>query len=195
MHARQDPHNTPAMTLSLLSIHPPAAARALDPRQSGAVAHDGAGTQLRALPWPAARWRVTSGALAAAAWAATCAAVIVGSHLGRGGVVQIVLAATMVIFAVGESLLSPSLPAIVDDPAPPAVAGLHNRPGILAFATGCMLGPAAGGAALGAGWATSLLTTAAAACALASIATHRLGRHRQLTSAPRSVRIAHRQVG
>jgi len=184
MHAQQDPDKTTATTLSLLSTHPPAAARAPDPQHSGAAARAVVSTQLPVLQWLTDHRRATSGILAAAAWAATCAAVIVGSHLGRDGAAQIALAATMVIYALGESLLSPALPVIVDDPAPPGVAGRYNRLGTLAFTIGCMLGPAVGVAALGAGWDTSLLTTLAVACALASIAAHGLGRHRQLTSAP-----------
>jgi hypothetical protein len=181
MHAQQDQDNTPAVTLSLLTSHLPAAARALDPQRSGVVPHTLVGAQLRVLRWLADRHRATSAALAAAAGAATCAAVIADSHLGRGAAVQIALAATMVMFAMGESLLSAAWPGIADDPAPLSVTGHYNRLGTLAFIAGCMLGPAVSGAALGAGWGTSLLTTLAVACALASIAAHRLGRRRRHT--------------
>jgi hypothetical protein len=151
------------------------------------VARAVVGAQVGVLRWLAGRRRATSAALVAVAWAATCAAVIAGGHLGRGGAVQIALAAAMVIVAAGESMLSPARPVIVDDPVPPAVTGPDNRPGTLALTAGGMLGPAVVAAALGAGWGTSLLTTLAVACALASIAVRRSGRHRPVTSVPRPV--------
>lgn len=61
-----------------------------------------------------------------------------------------------VIFALGECLLAPTLPAIINDLAPPGAAGRYNGLGVLAFTTGLLLGPAAGGAALGAGRGTGL---------------------------------------
>jgi len=76
----------------------------------------------------------------------------------------------VVIYAMGESLFSPALRAIVGDPVPSGVVSRYSRLRTLAFTIGCMLGPAIGVAALGAGWDTSLLTTFAVTCALASIA-------------------------
>src|SRR5215472_6512508 len=57
----------------------------------------------------------------------------------------------MVIFAVGECLRSPTLPAIINDLAPPGRAGRYNGLGTLAFTTDFLLGPVIGGAALSAG--------------------------------------------
>jgi MFS family permease len=122
--------------------------------------------------------RRTSGvALAAAAWAATWAVVIIGGHLGGGAAAEIAFAAAMVIFALGECLLSPTLPAIINDLAPPGAAGRYNGLGALAFTTGFLLGPASGGLALGAGWGTGLFAVLLLACALAAAAALRLGRH------------------
>jgi MFS family permease len=56
-------------------------------------------------------------------------------------------AGAMVIFALGECLLSPTMPAIINDLAPPQAAGRYNGLGALAFTTGFLLGPAIGGAA------------------------------------------------
>ncbi len=86
---------------------------------------------------------------------------------------QVIFAATMTTCAMGEALLSR---AITDDRSPPDTAGRYKRLGTSAFVTGCMVGPPAGGAALGADWDTSLLTTLAVASAVASIAVHRMGR-------------------
>jgi hypothetical protein len=128
------------------------------------------------------RPRITGMASAAAGWAATFAAVVVGSHLGRGAAAQvgfaatqIAFAATMVTVATIETLISPAATVIIDYRVPPG-AVRYRRLGALAVITGCLLGPAAAGAALGADWGTSLLATLAVACALASIAAHRLDR-------------------
>jgi len=176
MYAQKNQDGTSAVTLSLLSNHSRVAARALDSKHSGEAARAVGGAEPLMLRWLVGRPRITGLALAAAGWAATLAAVIVGSHLGRGAAVQIAFAATMITCAMGETLLSPALPVIIDDRAQPGAAGRYKRLGTLAFVTGCLLGPPVGGAALGADWRTSLLTTLAVACAVAGIAAHRLGR-------------------
>ena len=60
---------------------------------------------------------------------------------------QIIFAATMITWAMGETLLSPAAPVIIDERARPG-AGRYNRLGTVALVTGCLLGPSAGGAAL-----------------------------------------------
>jgi MFS family permease len=133
--------------------------------------------QLFVLRWLGGHRRTTGVALAAAAWAATWAVVIIGGHLGGGAAAQTAFTAAMVIFALGESLLSPTLPAIINDLAPPEAAGRYNGLGALAFTTGFLLGPASGGLALGAGWGTGLFAVMLLACVLAAAAAVRLGRH------------------
>jgi len=119
--------------------------------------------------------RTTAAALAAVAWAASWAIVTVGGHLS-GAAADTAFAAAMVIFALGECLLSPTLPAIINDLAPPGAAGRYNGLGALAFTTGFLAGPATAGAALGAGQGTALFAALAAACAAAAAAALRLGR-------------------
>jgi hypothetical protein len=111
--------------------------------------------------------------LAVAAWAATSAAVIGGGQLGRGAAIQITLAASMAAAALGETLLSRFWQTVVSDPGRRGSVGRYNRPGAVAFIA-VLLASAAIGAALGAGWRTSLFTTLALVCAGASIAVHRL---------------------
>jgi MFS family permease len=82
----------------------------------------------------------------------------------------------MAVFAVAESLLSPTLPAIINDLAPPGAAGRYNGLGTLAFTTGFLVGPAGGAAALGAGWGAGLFAGLIAACVLAAAAAAALGR-------------------
>jgi MFS family permease len=134
------------------------------------------GAQLFVLRRLAGHRRTTGAALAAAAWAAPWAVVIAGGHLGGGAAAEIAFAAAMVIFALGESLLSPTLPAIINDLAPPEAAGRYNGLGALAFTTGFLIGPTSG-AALGAGWGTSLFAVMVLACVLAGVAALRLDRH------------------
>src|SRR5262249_45292762 len=104
--------------------------------------------QLLILRKLADRQRTTAAALAAAAWAVSWAMVITGGHLGSAAAGEIAFAAAMVIFALGECLLSPTLPAIINDLAPPECAGRYNGLGALAFTTGFLLRPAIRGAAL-----------------------------------------------
>jgi hypothetical protein len=140
-------------------------------------ARTGRGSQLPMLRWLADRRRVISMALAAGGYAATFAAAAAGSgHLGRVAAAQIGIATSMTILAMGEGLRSPACPVITDDRSLPGTPGRYRRLGTFAFVTGCMLGLPAGGAALGASWGTTLLTTLAGACAFASIAAQRLGR-------------------
>jgi hypothetical protein len=171
MYACNDQDSTPAVTLSLSHFR----AAAQDCEYSGEVIRVVGGAQPLTLRWLTGRPRVTGMAMAAAGWAATFAAVVVGGNLGRGGVMQIAFAATMITFATEQTLLSSAVTVIVDYRVPPGAAR-YKRLGTLTFVTCCLLGPPAGGAALGAGWTTSLLTTLAVACALASVAAHRLGR-------------------
>ena len=134
------------------------------------------GAQLLILRRLAGHQRTTAVALAAVAWAASWAVVAAAGHLG-GAAAEAAFAAAMVIFALGECLLSPTLPAIINDLAPPGAAGRYNGLGALAFTTGFLLGPAAGGAALGAGFGAGLFAALAAACAAAAVAALRLRRH------------------
>jgi MFS transporter len=95
---------------------------------------------------------------------------------GSGIAAETAFAATMAIFTLGECLLSPTLPAVINDLAPPGAVGRCNGARHLAFTTGFLLGPT-GGAALGAGWGASLFAVLAAVCAAAAAAALRLGRH------------------
>jgi hypothetical protein len=54
--------------------------------------------------------------------------VTAAGHLGGGAAAVTAFAAAMVIFALGECLLSPTLPAIINDLAPPGAAGRYKRP-------------------------------------------------------------------
>jgi len=136
-----------------------------------------AAAQLFVLRWLSGRRRTTGVALAALAWAITWAVVVAAGRLGGGAAALGAFTAAMVVFALGECLLSATIPAIVNDLAVPAAAGRYNGLGALAFTTGFLLGPATGGAALAAGRGTGLFAGLALACLLAAAAAARLGRH------------------
>jgi MFS family permease len=125
------------------------------------------------LRWLAGRRRTTSVALAATAWAACWAVVVIGGHLGSGLAAEAAFVVAMAVFALGETLFSPTLPAIINDLAPPEAAGRYNGLGVLAFTTGFLLGPTAGTAALPSGGV--LFTVLIAACLGAAAMALRLG--------------------
>jgi MFS family permease len=131
--------------------------------------------QLLVLKWLAGRRRTTGVALAAIVWSASWAVVIVGGHLGSGAAAEAAFVAAMIIFAVAETLFAPTMPAIINDIAPPEMAGRYNGLGVLAFTTGFLVGPVAGSAALGA-WGGGLFVALIAACLVAAAAALRLGR-------------------
>jgi MFS family permease len=131
--------------------------------------------QLLVLRWLAGRRRTTGVALAATAWAASWAAVIAGGHLGGGASAEAAFVAATVIFALGETLFSPTLPAVINDLAPPEAAGRYNGLGVLAFTTGFLIGPAGGSAALGA-WGGGLFAGLIVACLGTAAAALLLGR-------------------
>jgi MFS family permease len=131
--------------------------------------------QLPVLRWLAGRRRTTGVALAATAWAACWAVVIIGGHLGDGAAAEAAFVIAMVVFALGETLFSPTLPAIINDLAPPEAVGRYNGLGVLAFTTGFLLGPVGGTAALGA-WGGVLFMVLIVACLGTAQAALRLGR-------------------
>jgi MFS family permease len=131
--------------------------------------------QLIVLRWLAGRRRTTAVALAAAAWAVSWAVVIAGGHLGSGAPAEAAFIVAMGIFALAETLFSPTLPAVINDLAPPEMAGRYNGLGVLAFTTGFLLGPV-GGAAVLAAWGGGLFAALIVICLVAAVAALRLGR-------------------
>ena len=82
-----------------------------------------------------------------------------------GAAVALIVAAA--VFGLGETLLSPSLPAIVNDVAPERARGRYVAVYSTSWQIGPMIGPVIAGAALAAGQGVPLLLGLAAACALA----------------------------
>jgi hypothetical protein len=102
-------------------------------------------TQLGVLRLLAGRRRGTAVGWAAAAWAGTWVLVLVGGWAGAGGGWFVAAAIT---FAVGETLLAPTLPSIVNDLAPERLRGRYNGGLTLAYTSGFVAGPLLCGLAL-----------------------------------------------
>lgn len=133
--------------------------------------------QLYVLRWMVGRRRTTGMMLVSACWGLTWIVTLLGGDLGGGTLAVVVFAAAMVVFAIGETLLSPSLAPLVNDLATDELRGRYNGMYTLAWTTGFAAGPVIAGAALGAGGGRTLLVGLAVACGLAALAAWRLGKH------------------
>ncbi|HET7017592.1 MAG TPA: MFS transporter [Streptosporangiaceae bacterium] len=121
--------------------------------------------------------RSTGLALAAAACAVSWILVAVAGHLGTGAAAAAGFILAGVVFAIGECLMSPTLLPIINDIAPAGAAGRYNGLGALVFTIGFLVGPATGGAALGAGWGAVLFVVLAGICVAEAGAAWWLGRY------------------
>jgi MFS family permease len=109
-------------------------------------------------------------------WAVTWAVVLIAGRLDGGASAMILFAAAVAIFALGETLMSPSVQPLVNDLAADALRGRYNAVYTLALTTGYILGPVVAGAALGAGHTNAFFLALVAACLLAAVAASRLRR-------------------
>jgi MFS family permease len=132
--------------------------------------------QLVVLRVVAARRRTSALAAAGAAFAAAWCIAIVAARIGGGGQAVIVFAVSMVVLAVGETLVSPSLGPIVNDLAPDHLRGRYNGTFILGYTAGFIAGPALAGAGLRLGDGTAYFVFLAGGCAVASLLSLRLRR-------------------
>jgi MFS family permease len=83
-----------------------------------------------------------------------------------GGLTQsaMLFVAAGIVFALGETLLGPTVPALVNDIAPEAVRGRYNGASTLAYTAGFATGPLLAGFALGHGLAMPLLLGLVVVC-------------------------------
>jgi MFS family permease len=105
-------------------------------------------------------------------WSLTLVAGSLGS--GSDAVAGFVLA--LVAFALGEVLLAPTLPALVNDLASDELRGRYNGVYVLAWTTGFAIGPALGGIALARGDSTTLFLGLVGVCCATAVASRRLAR-------------------
>jgi MFS family permease len=136
-----------------------------------------AALQLVVLRLMVGRRRTSGVALVYLCWAATWTIAIAAAHVGGGAaaVVGFALAATM--FAVGETLLSPTLSPMLNDLAPERLRGRYNGFYTLGWTVGFIAAPAAAGVGLGVGDGTAFFVALVGACLLGAAGAFRLRRH------------------
>jgi MFS family permease len=83
-------------------------------------------------------------------WAASWLVLAVADRLPAGTWVAAAMFLYMAVFAVGEMIQSPLMPAIVNDLAEPHLRGRYNAAVSWSWAVGNVIGPVVGGAVLGA---------------------------------------------
>jgi MFS family permease len=134
------------------------------------------GVQLVSLRLLAGRRRTDALAVLAMCWAATWVIVALAGAM-RGPYAAPLLATAAVVFAVGETLLAPTLPALVNDLAPEQLRGRYNGAATLAYTTGFVTGPLLGGLLLEPGGGLPLFALLAVGCLAAAAYAFRLDRH------------------
>jgi len=140
--------------------------------------------QLFVVRWLEGRSRTRAlaavGLIFALSWAVLAGAGLAGSYalpiLASVGVV-----ACSVIFAMGETLMSPVMPAITNALATDELRGRYNAIGSMVWGLSGIVGPVAAGPLIGAGRATTWVMLVVGGCLLASALALRL--HHRLTPA------------
>jgi MFS family permease len=122
--------------------------------------------QLPALSLVRGRRRTRAVAAAGLTFAASWLVALAAGAVSSPTAAEAALVAAAAVFGLGETVLSPSLPAIVQDIADDATRGRYVAVFNVAWQIGPMIGPAIAGAALAAGHGTGLLVGLAVTCAL-----------------------------
>jgi MFS family permease len=112
------------------------------------------------------------GALFALAWAVTVIAATLGGSLAA----LLLFALAMTLLGLGETLVSPTIPPLVNDLAPETLRGRYNGASTLAWTTGFLTGPLLATPFLAAGLGSALFAGLAGACVLAGLGALRLER-------------------
>jgi MFS family permease len=114
--------------------------------------------------------------LVSATWAGAWAFLGVAGLLPAGAVVTAMVIVFPGLFAFGEMLMSPVLPAIVNDLADDHVRGRYNAAVTWMWSVGNMIGPLVAGALLGAGARAALIVLVIAGCGVGMLCAFRLER-------------------
>ena len=110
-------------------------------------------------------------------WAAAWSLALAVGQLEPGMAKNVGFAGVMIVFGLGECMVSPTAPAIVNDLAPEALRGRYNAAYSFTFSVGHILGPAMAGLFLGAGLGDELFMVLPAACLLAALLVRDLERN------------------
>lgn len=134
-----------------------------------------ASLQLVVLRAMAGRRRTRAAALAGLAIALAWLLTVAGGAASGALAIALLIAAPGVV-GLGETLLSPTLIAIVHDVAPDELRGRYNAVYNFSWQLGPVLGPALAGFAIGAGYGDALFVALAGACIATSALALRFGR-------------------
>ncbi len=132
--------------------------------------------QLLVLRLVTGRRRALAFALSAALMAVAWLTVVGAAHLGGGPAAVAAFMTAMVLFAIGETLMAPSVPVIVNDLASDAGRGRYNGAYGFSQTLGYIIGPAVAGAALGSGHGSLLFVGLAVALGLVALQATRIDR-------------------
>ena len=120
--------------------------------------------------------RTTALKLVAAAFAACWVVLAFAGLVPGSSAARALVIATMVVFAVGEVLLSPVSGPLVNNLAPLALRGRYFAASAMCITVANVVSPAISGAAIGAGLGIFLLGFFVACCGVAALGAHWLGR-------------------
>jgi MFS family permease len=115
------------------------------------------------------RRRTRAVASAALLFGAAWLIVLAAGKIVGGAFAGAALIASLVVFALGETILSPSLPALVNDLAPDSLRGRYNAVYSLSWQIGPIIGPIVAGLTLARGLGVLHFAGLAVACGLASL--------------------------
>jgi MFS family permease len=114
--------------------------------------------------------------LQAVLWAASWAILGLAGFVPETGAAAVLVVGAFAVFALGETLMSPTLPAIRNDVAPEHLRGRYNAAAGVAFQLAHIAGPAVAGVLLGAGRGGSFIAMLVGGCVLLAPMTLRLER-------------------
>ncbi|MEV4379924.1 MFS transporter [Streptosporangium sp. NPDC049644] len=132
--------------------------------------------QLFVLRLMTGRRRTRGFALCAVLMAAAWVTVLATPLLGDGGLVLAGFTIALMLFAVGDAFLAPTVPPIINDLATDSNRGRYNGAYTLAWTSGYVIGPGLAGMVLGAGHGSVYFVVLVGALALVAVQAIRLER-------------------
>jgi MFS family permease len=130
--------------------------------------------QLAALRFIEGRRRTSMIALLAGIWAVAWLMLGAAGFVPSGVVASVLLIASLAVFGLGETLLSPIVPAITNDLATPALRGRYNAVSASAFQVAAVSAPAAAGVLLDRSLGTTFVAMLVAGCGVLALSAWRL---------------------
>ena len=102
-------------------------------------------------------------------WAVAWTVTLLTPELDAGFLRAVGFALAMAIFGLGECLISPTVPALINNLAPPDLRGRYNAGYSFTFSVGYIIGPAVAGFMLGADLSRGLFLLLIASCGVAAL--------------------------